>query len=638
MPEKSVPKQSVTEKITTQPRYWMISLLAAQAIYLVFEFSFNSRLVDSIMVSDASYFDHLSFIGRCISGIGFTLVCYAAIHYKADRPWWKTASILIISAMIAFPTMFFGQEKLINHFVDQSSAEQRMHAQYLMLLKKGLANNAVVLKGIEYEKEDLERPAIKTFISNLGFMVFFTPDYIQAVMRNSDQILEHIARQKANKELDNSYPAYLDARKEIEASMTLYNEANSAYVKNLNQVPKQAEDIWRDVFTELQGQWKDIQKQGNRDATEDSLDRLIDGLEQYRLGKQSCQQRRFGREKCLHKVEAVYQQKMQSNFGRSVKADYWCKRIVGKMGYVMQGNGYVQKMQADRFECSGQSRSFLRQKMLKMKGKEGAYFASWEAFVSSKSVADNVREKLKAKGINMPESYRIRGRDSFLRGVTSELTRQLKEGFIKQAAVDLGEPVAPMLAQQAFLGLPMIQTPLKQALHLDANHASVSLNLSEVQFRDQILMPVISKELEKERVRLLASSEQFADGAAKEADGKQYVRSILIPPVAMGLSMFFALLNLAAVVAGVSLLAGAGRSIVNAVRLVFIVAVVVLPLLFSGEISETQTFQSIEHETSKALGPVGSGFIAWLGNLQPVVYPMGHMIADVLNLFPPETE
>lgn len=340
----------------------------------------------------------------------------------------------------------------------------------------------------------------------------------------------------------------------------------------------------------------------------------------------------------MNKVEAVYQQKMQSNFGRNVKADYWCKRIIGKMGYVMQGNSYVQKMQPDRFECSSQSRSFIRQKMLKMKGKEGAYFESWEAFVSSKSVADKVREKLKAKDINMPESYRIRGRDSFIRGVTSELSRQLKEGFIKQAKVDLGEPVAPMLAQQAFLELPLIQTPLKQTLLLDAHHAPVSLNLSEVQFRDQILIPIVTKELEKERVRLLASSEQFADGAINEADGKQYVRSILIPSVAMGLSMFFALLNLAAVVVGASLLAGASHRIVNAVRLVFIVAVVVLPLLFSGEIAQTRTFQSIEQETSKALGPVGSGFITWLGNLQPMVYPMGQMMADGLNIFPPETE
>ncbi|MDQ6962823.1 MAG: hypothetical protein Q9M28_09930 [Mariprofundaceae bacterium] len=624
-----------------KPRIWILLLLAAQTIYLIYELSFNARLVDSIMVSDVDYFDHLSFIGRCISGIGFTLLLYTLnglVQFPANRAWWKTVPALLLIAGLAFPAMFFGQEKLINYFVDQSTAEQRMHAQYLILLKKGLANNAVVLKGIEYEKEDLEQPAIKTFISNLGFMVFFTPDYIQSVMQNSDQILEHIARQKANKALDQSYPAYLEARESIEKNMALYNEANSTYVENLNLVSKQAEAIWRDIFAELKTQWGDIQKRSNRDSIEDSLDRLIDGLEQYTLGKKSCQQFRSGRDTCLKKVDDIYHQKMQTSFGRSVEADYWCQRISGKMAYVMQGNDYVQKRQADRLVCNDLSRDFFRQKMLTLKGMEGAYFESWETFVSSKAVADNIRKKLKIDDIHMPKNYRIRSHDSFIHGVSSELTRQLKEAFIKKAKENLGEDVMPMLNQQAFLALALIQKPLKQALNLDKNHAPVSISLSERQFRDQILMPVVTKALEKERLRLLASSGQFEDGAEKEVEGKQYVRSILIPPVAMGLSMFFALLNLIAVMAGVALLAGAGRMIVNTLRVAFIAAVVALPLLISGEIGQTRAFQSIVHETEKEMGPIGSHFIVWLSNLQPVVYPLGHVLADSLNAFPPKVE
>jgi len=635
--EKRESEKTVSEKIITQPRYWVISLLVAQAVYLIFEFSFNSRLVDSIMVSDASYFDHLSFIGRCISGVGFTLVCYAAIHYRADRAWWKTASILMVTVLLAFPTMFFGQEKLINYFVDQSSAEQRMHAQYLMLLKKGLANNAVVLKGIDYKKEDLERPAIKTFISSLGFMVFFTPDYIQTVMRNSDQILEHIARQKANKELDKSYPAYLDARKKVEKSMAQYNQANSAYVKKLNQVPQQADNIWRDVFSELQNQWADIQKRSNRDMIEDNLDALYDGLEQYAYGIQSCQKRTFGRDICLNKVTEIYQQKMQQSFGRSVEFTYWCRKIPGKMEYVMQGDNYVKKMQPDRLDCDHIARDdFMRHKMLQLKGIDGAYFDSWAAFLGSKRVADSVRKKLAEKGIHVPESYRIHGRSGFVRGVSSELIPQLKSGFMKQAGKDMGEAIAPMLDRQHFLALPLIQQPLKQALHLDSSHPPVALNLSEVQFRDQILVPAISKELEKERSRLLSSSGQFADGAKKEAEGKQYVRSILVPPVAMGFSMFFALLNLSGVVAALCLLAGGRRIWVNSARAAFLAAVVALPLVFSGQIAQTKTFQSIVHETQQATTPALGKFIVWIGNLQPVIYPIGHALASGLHLFAPQ--
>jgi len=618
----------------TQPKRWIIPLLCAQVVYLVFELAFNARLVDSIMISDADYFDQLSYLGRCISGVGFVLVCYSLLRYKATRVWWKTAAILVISGILAFPAMFFGQEKLINHFVDQSTAEQRMHAQYLMLLKKGLAHNAVVLKGMNYEKEDLERPAIKTFISNLGFMVFFTPDYIQAVMRNSDQILEHIARQKANKKLVSSYPQYLQAREDVEQHMSQYNDANSSYVETLNTFPQQAEDIWRDVFEQLQEQWKAMEKQHNRDSVEDHLDQLIDGLDQYKLGMSSCQQRRFGQQQCINKIETLYQQSMMQNFDRHVEPDYWCKRIAGKMGFVMQGNSYVRKMQPDRLVCQGQGRAFLRQKMLALKGENNAYFDSWAAFVGSKMVADQVREKLEPKGIHMPVNYRIGSHDSFVHGVISELKARLNEKFLAQSKKDLGEAVPPQLSREEFLALPLIQKPLKEALHLSARHKTVSLNLSELEFRDEILMPVMTKELRKERRRLLASAEQFADGKEKEFEGKQYVRSVLVPPIAMGFSMFFALLNMSGVVVAMLLLAGSPRWLAQSLRASFMAAVVVFPLLFSGEIAQTATFQSIVHETYQSIGSVGGGFIVWLSNLQPVVYPLGHTIADGLHIFP----
>lgn len=621
-----------------QPKRWIIPLLCAQVVYLIFELSFNARLVDSIMVSDADYFDQLSYLGRCISGIGFVLVCYSLIRYKSDRVWWKTMGILVVAGGLAFPVMFFGQEKLINHFVDQSSAEQRMHAQYLILLKKGLANNAVVLKGMQYEKEDLERPAVKTFISNLGFMVFFTPDYIQAVMRNSDQILEHIARQKANKKLDTTYPSYLDARGDVEKSMRQYNDANNQYVKQLNLLPKQAEDIWKDVFVSLQEQWSELQGKQNKDAVEDSLDKLMDGLEQYRLGLTSCKQRSFGQQQCLDKIEAVYQKKMMDNFSQHVQSDYWCQRIAGKMAFVMQGNGYARKMQSDRFVCENQTRDFLRQKMLKLKGKDGVYFESWNAFVGSKMVADQVRNKLAPQGIHMPEKYRIGSHKGFTRGVISELTARLKESFLQQSKKDMGQAIEPMLDKQAFVDLPFIQNPLKDALHLAHAHASVSMNLSELQFRDKILMPVITKELQKERLRLLASAEQFADGQAKEMEGKQYVRSVLVPPVAMGFSMFFALLNLSGIVAGIILLMGGASWLTHSLRGLFMLSVIILPLQFSGEIAQTATFKSIVDQTYQSIGNTGGGFIVWLSNLQPVIYPLGHTLAEGLNIFPVPSE
>ncbi len=628
----------MTKETINTPRYWLWLLLTSQSIYLIFEFSFNARLVDSIFFSDSSYFDQLSVYGRCISGIGFTLVCYGYLKYNPIRSGGKTALYLLLIASLAFPIMFFGQEGLINYFVDKSSAEQRFHAQYLALLKKGLANNAVVLKGIEYEKEDIESPAVKTFISSLGFMTFFTPNYIQQVIRHSDQILTHIAHQKANKQVKETYPAYLDMRKDMQKTLLQYNKANHLYIEKLNKIPQQAETIWRDIILELQKQWTQIQKNNDRELIEDGLDALIDGREQYQLGKRTCLQQPFGQQICLSKIEAIYQKNMQSAFGKNVSANYWCQRIEGKIEVQWQGGNFVKKKQPDHLQCKHLKRSFLRQKMLSLKGIKDTYFDNWEAFVSSKTVADKVRQKLKTKDIHMPLNYRIHSHKGFIRGVVSELTRQLKKGFMTKAKTDFGEAIAPRLGQHAFFNQSFIQAPLKKHLHLATNHAPVSLSLSEMQFRDEILMPVITKKLKKERIRLLSNSRQFANGAEKADEGKQYVRSILVPPVAMGFSMFFALLNLSSVVAGVWLLSGGKPWLALTARITFLLALIILPLIFSGEIARTKTFQNIIHETEKSTGPVLSGFIIWLSSLQPVIYPVGYILADNLHIFTPLQE
>jgi len=39
-----------------------------------------------------------------------------------------------------------------------------------------------------------------------------------------------------------------------------------------------------------------------------------------------------------------------------------------------------------------------------------------------------------------------------------------------------------------------------------------------------------------------------------------------------------------------------------------------------------------------SIGNTGGGFIVWLSNLQPVIYPLGHTLAEGLNIFPVPSE
>lgn len=610
---------------------WAITLLVAQSIYLLIELAFNARLVDSVMVSDIDYFEHLAFIGRCISGIGFTLFIYSLIKYNPAIHWAKTVATYVMVAVIAFPVVFYGQEKIIDYFVNTSTAEQRNNAQYLALLKRGLANNAVVLKGVEYEKEDLTRAEVKTFISNIGFMVFFTPNYIQSVIDNSDAILEHIARQQSDRKLEPAYSAYLSMRNEIGKSMEAYNEASDIYLNELNNVPEQAEGIWKTTYTNLQNQWKRYQEENIDESLEDNLDMLIDGLERYKLAKRRC--KGTFKQACLDSVNSEYNRTMKTAFGQEVIPDYWCIAVRGQTREIFQGGRFVRKTTPDRLDCSYTDRAFLRDKMLALTGAGDNWYSSFDEFIASKTVADELRRNLKIEGIIMPEKYRLRSHQTFLSGVRSELTRLLNEAFMEQTNEQFGVPIAPLLTSKQFAELALVQAPLKKALGLPTDVGHVDINLSEREFRDAVLMPVILKELGKQRAQLSSEVKLFADGEAREKEGKQYVRSILIPPIAMGLSLFFALLNLSTVVGGIAILFGSSKTFITRLRYVFITIVVLLPVITSDGIARTQTFELIVNETREALG-VGSYFVVWLSNLQPIIYPIGYVIAEIMEFSP----
>ncbi|WP_417522246.1 hypothetical protein, partial [Marinobacter sp.] len=231
-----------------------------------------------------------------------------------------------------------------------------------------------------------------------------------------------------------------------------------------------------------------------------------------------------------------------------------------------------------------------------------------------------------------PADYRLRNYEGFIKGVESELKRQLSERFVEQTEAQFGASITPELGTEAFLAHPVIQGPLKEALGVKSRSEPVALNLSERAFRDNILIPAIEETLAIERARLMAKTAYFGDGEPYEPDGKLYVRSVLIPPVAMGLSLFFGLLNLVSLVAISFTRLGLNHRFVGIIRPLLLAIIIVAPLVFSSQIAQTTPFKRIVDETQESLG-LGRYFVIWVTSLQPMVYPVGDALADTFGVF-----
>ena len=611
---------------------WATVIVILQVIYLVLELAFNARLVDSVAVTDAGYFEYLAHVGRVLSGAGCTLLGFSMLRkWKARSVRLRIAAHCLL-AVVTFPLVYHGQEMLIDALVDRSTAEQRVHAQYIALLKRGLTSNAVVFKDVEFTAEDIERPEAKTFINTIGFAVFFAPDYIQSVAENSDQILHHLAIRQSNDALPGAYKTYLSAHDEIATLSARYNEANLDFEEQVKEVEQQAKDIWREIFVELQDKWKQVQADTQPGLLRDGLDQLYDRLDLYFIARARCTGR-FA-EMCLQKVNKEYNAATLALFGKPVAPEYWCKPLQQQTNRVLQGGQFVEVQQAGRLDCSSRHRDFIKAQFLSLHGVSSVGYDSFEAFMASTEVAREIRERLAKQHIVMPENYRLRSYKGFLQGVEFELTKQLAVAFSDAATEQFGVAIAPRLSTQAFLRHPVVQAPLRSALELDATAAAIAIDLSERAFRDEILVPQLEKQLAQERVRLLAKTAYFADGEPYAEDGKTYVRSVLIPPMAMGLSLFFGLLNLASLGAALLSKARLPAAAILVCKLAFIVVLVLGPLLLSSQIAQTEPFQKIVDETQTSLG-LGRYFVTWLTSLQPLIHPLGAGLADVFHLFEP---
>jgi hypothetical protein len=614
--------------ILYKAQLWAVFLIGLQCLYVILEFAFNARLVDSVLVADRSYFDHLSHVGRLLSGAGCTLFIFSLLKK------WKGASkkefIIshIVAALVAFPLVYYGQEEIINSLVDKSSPEQRQHAQHIALLKRGLASNVVVFKDIEFVPEDIKRPEAKTFINTIGFSVFFTPDYIDAVVKNSDPIIEQLAVHQASKELPDAYEKYVMARKQVSDLSDKYNQANLNYQNQSSKMEKKAQEIWRDVYLELQAQWEDRQKRGISSSLRDGLDLLYDRLEVYFFARKKCGD--AVSDACVKRVNKEYRKKVESAFGQDVPPEYWCKPVKIKKTMVMQSGRFVEKISGGDLDCSVENRGFIRDQYLRIHGITSFGYQSFRDFMASTEVATGLRKKLGEKNINMPDSYRLKNHESFINGVKSELVDQLKEKFIDQSESQFNVSLPPGLDTEAFLEHPVVQFPLKDALGIDRQAEPVPLNLSERSFRDLILTPSVKNALAAERGRLMAKTAYYADGEPYAEEGKNIVRSVLVPPVAMGLSLLFGLLNLISLLFIPLSKSGINKRLVVLCRFSIVAIIIFGPMVFSSKIAKTAPFQRIVEESQESLG-WGSDFVVWVTSLQPVVYPVGNLFADALG-------
>lgn len=198
--------------------------------------------------------------------------------------------------------------------------------------------------------------------------------------------------------------------------------------------------------------------------------------------------------------------------------------------------------------------------------------------------------------------------------------------------------IPPGLAFKGFEQSHIIQGQLKE--HMGSIYASnMRVGLSKSDFTEQVIMPKNEASIRQWIQNAKDRSADLEDGGSREEDGRKFVRALIVPPIALILSLFFSLLTLAKLpiraISFVDKYKGDIPWVTKARRFIMagdLVAILSLPLAKSdSKIMQSSLFEMMSKK-AKDVVPLGDVGIVWLIKGEPIIYKTGQTILEKLGL------
>lgn len=142
-------------------------------VYLIFELSFNARLLDVIgCATDNNAIHNIENWGRILSGIAVTILVWGTlIMPRARFPVGLRLVLMGVTCILCTSTVYRLEEKLVTHLVDLSTGEQRKEAITINFVTNSLQNGTITLSGLSLTVGMMASPSEKQVMAILPFYI-----------------------------------------------------------------------------------------------------------------------------------------------------------------------------------------------------------------------------------------------------------------------------------------------------------------------------------------------------------------------------------------------------------------------------------------------------------------------------------
>ncbi len=607
-------------------RIWLLILLGISLVYLMFEWAFNAFLVDQVYSFDKDVnFTNIEVRGRFLAATGFSLLLVKGCLPKITVGI-KRIALTVLLIAIGFPAAYFGQKALVETLVNSTTAQERMEAQYLLLLKRGLSSGAVQFDGLEFTQEELESVSAKTFVASMGFMTFFSVDFVDRLRGKVDTILNTVADHEAHRALPDVYKEYQPVQKKIK---TLYKDYIDAMQKREDEIVLMKRDgarAWQDYYQNLSETYQEQKEKLSKHELDVMTSDFMVLFAQYQKGLRTCHG------SGCKKYHDQYRDAVMEAFNDYVEPSSWClpaqkKKVVLRQGFVM-----VEREVVGAPICDPLPFDHVHAKILNVVGAA----VTWADFIKSDRSIERARARLKEEGLEMPDDWVLDSQEQFISAYEREGIDTINTQIQKEMQ-DQFKAILPFdLDAQTFVAHPELQRVLKDDFGLDQDDPDIRINMTLQDILNDYLLPKAREQAQNDKDDLEQKAQAFGDGNAREADGKTFVRILLIPPIAMLFSLFFSAANLIEVIAGLCKfnprISGGLR---HGFQIILLCILVFLPVLIPSPITNKASFKYFYNETSETISPAISYASRWMITVQPILYPVGSVSSMVTDRVAP---
>jgi hypothetical protein len=665
--------------IDKKPLWWNSLLVILASLYLIPEAIFNSNLVSLIGLGTPTTenLERLELFGRTISGIGVTLLLADFLKTKWVSTKIKGIFTLLLLALIVCPTVFYAQKFMIENFIIQpSTGEDRQQAVFSTALRDALAINAIQINDVEYDQAQMQSSENLTFLSLFGGLLYADNNLSGKLGDTKEKIINKFIKQKAYGDFNKHYADYEVLYTELSGSYKSYANGSKKYNKVIADIPQREMKYWTEIEDSVNKGYKKYSKTQKSHIVKASARAQKYGRKIYTYFEKesgcikSYKKNKERRKRCMDRLNQKYRTEIKKMGIGYIEPNYWlivedvsttenlANTLLGglltgglslglqAMNAVGGGDGGFKDKRYKYTEDPEHYRKkiLLHPNYIKLFKDQTGYdffLNNLSDFRLDKETQKRLIKEFKNKGLLLSNNWTINDRTGFYSAVSKKVKKEALIGWNKEVN-KMGYTFAPNMSWNNFQLDKEVQSKIKDHMG-DMYIKGIKADWNKKNFKKNVLDPNIERKTKFYLEAVNSSVIHFEDGGKYEDYGKQALRSVIVPPISMFLSLFLICLTLSKLPSKYYNLFTYNKEkkekkkvFVILGKIIIPVLILVLPIMLVSNTYTDKEGSTVNHFLNKVndtANPVFSYAIRWTLHAQPVLHPLGVNFEEYTSIF-----